>query len=287
LPGWRLPSPYDTHSEARWIVTSVVAWVGVDSRGPASVYIATDSRISWPPSKEAWDQGRKTFASRRFPDVAGYWGDVLFPTVTLSQFFEQLDLGVAATAQSNSKTRAEALERSLRLSLKAMPARQRRSFTVVHAARDDDEMSSRFFLRSLSWSPSGGWTKRTARIPKVSSAVEFGGTGMVATKLQLERWERSSSAGTSRSVFSAFVEGLLAGDDPLSGGAPQLVGIYRKGSGRAFGTVIDKHRYLYGAPVTAKRLIREIEWRNELFERVSGTTRKRVPDAQSHARPSR
>ena len=28
-------------------MTLLVAWTGIDSRGPASVYIATDSRLSW------------------------------------------------------------------------------------------------------------------------------------------------------------------------------------------------------------------------------------------------
>lgn len=265
-------------------MTSVVVWVGVDSHGPASAYVATDSRISW--RKEAWDHGRKTFASARFPDVAGYWGDVLFPVVALSQFFTNLDLGAIVRDGATSDLRFSALEQAMRTSLAAVPASQQRAFTVVYASRDDQGMASRFGIRTLSWQPAGGWTRRTVHIPTSSSAVRLGGSGAGVTEVHLKRWNESTEGGTSRAVYSAFVDGLLAGDDPYSGGAPQLVGLYRIGSGRSFGTVLGRRRFLHGAAVHAAAVGDEVEWRNELFERVTPTTRKRRPGAQRHARPS-
>jgi hypothetical protein len=67
-------------------MTSLVAWVGADSHGPASLNIAADSRISWAVRRSAayhWDQGKKVFASSTVPLVIGFVGDVLFPALVL------------------------------------------------------------------------------------------------------------------------------------------------------------------------------------------------------------
>jgi hypothetical protein len=73
----------------------------------------------------------------------------------------------------------------------------------------------------------------------------------------------------------------------LSGGGPQLVGLYRKGPGRTFGTVFGGKRYFAGAPVARDAASSDtVEWRNELFERVDGVTARRLDGAQPHARPS-
>lgn len=56
-------------------MTSLVVWTGVDSRAPASIYLASDSRLSWD-NGDTWDFGRKVFASHRYPDILGYYGEV-------------------------------------------------------------------------------------------------------------------------------------------------------------------------------------------------------------------
>lgn len=267
-------------------MTSVVVWVGVDNRGPASAYIATDSRFSWHAGRsiETWDQGRKTFASTRFADIAGYWGDVLFPVVSLSQFFESLDAGVIAGSNVASEARFRALERFLRTGFAAVPPRQRMPFTIVHAARDGELMASKFHIRTISWT-GGAWRRMSLSIPAGSSAVEFGGSGGNVTRFFLAKWNSSGQGGTSRAVYSAFVDGLVAQTDGLTGGGPQLVGLYRIGCGRAFGTIVQRRRYLLGAPVASRSVGSEVEWRNELFERVSGAKLVRLRTARRHTRP--
>lgn len=67
-------------------MTALVAWVGADSRGPASLNIAADSRITWRPENSSahhWDQGKKVFASSSVPLVIGFVGDVLFPASSI------------------------------------------------------------------------------------------------------------------------------------------------------------------------------------------------------------
>jgi hypothetical protein len=75
-------------------LTSLVVWVTVDQRGPASAYIATDSRISWPtgPTEATqWDGARKMYSTTKLAHIMGYVGDVLFPALTLPVVAAQLD----------------------------------------------------------------------------------------------------------------------------------------------------------------------------------------------------
>lgn len=270
-------------------MTTIVVWVGVDTHGPASAYIASDSRISWSLKKTIdgkWDWGRKTFASTRFPDIAGYWGDVLFPAITLSQFFANLDLGVVAPFGGNSIGRFQSLEKMLRLSQSQMSRRYREPFSVIYVSRDGEGLSGSFRIRTISWSSTDGWSRKTLHLPSRSGVIQLSGSGLDVAQAYLAKWNKSAAGGTSRAVFSAFVDGLNSGADPHSGGPPQLVGLYRIGFGRTIGTVVGRMRYLNGMPVTARTPGETVEWRNELFERASGKTKRRLKGAQMHERPS-
>jgi hypothetical protein len=71
-------------------MTSLICWVGIDQRGPSSVYFASDSRVTWG-GKTPWNHARKLFAARKYPHIFGYCGDVLFPTQALGQIVEMID----------------------------------------------------------------------------------------------------------------------------------------------------------------------------------------------------
>jgi hypothetical protein len=74
-------------------MTTLVTWVGVDSRGPASLYLASDSRFTWQPGA-SWDFGCKLFTARRHPEILGYCGDVLFSSHALGQAVQLIDASV-------------------------------------------------------------------------------------------------------------------------------------------------------------------------------------------------
>ena len=71
-------------------MTTLISWVGADQRGPASIRLAADSRISWSLSgseQKKWDFGKKLFASHSGPEIVGYCGDVLHdPRREISRF---------------------------------------------------------------------------------------------------------------------------------------------------------------------------------------------------------
>lgn len=262
-------------------MTSIVSWVGVDQRRPASIYIASDSRITWD-GGDPWDHGRKCFASAVRPHIFGYWSDVLFPALSLPTIMQRIDEGFFGDDRPEI---GQSAYESLRSLWATYPQRQKRSFGILHAFRVHESMESEFRLTVSTYDAAKNmWAYEEAEMPGSSSLLQIHGSGGASIRHASAQWEKSNAAGTSRAAFSAFAEALKAGTDPLSGGGPQLVGLYRKGPGRTFGTVFEKRRFFAGAPVARDSAWNDdVEWRNELFERVSGVTARRVDVAQVHS----
>ncbi len=233
-------------------MTSLISWVAIDSRGPASFYVASDSRISW--ARDAhWDMGRKLFTCRHSPDLFGYCGDVLFPSLLLSQVSQLLDL--ESKISRSADVRHAAVMHLAEASLERYPIAQRRAFTILHCSRDSSGMTSVFHLWRISWDPFGGWSDGKIKLPTESVLILAVGSGGSAVASYDDAWRRSEAGRTSRAVFSAFCDSLRSGSDPFSGGAPQLVGLYRIGVGESFGIIYQNARYLLGLPTASEEAV--------------------------------
>lgn len=264
-------------------MTSLVSWAGVDSRGPASIYIATDSRISWGPGS-TWDAGRKVFAGRSRPEVFGYVGDVLFPSLVLGQVADMVETPLASDGP-DAPARFQRIKDLLKSAFESLPASQRRAFQIAYARRQGEGMEAQFRFFALSWSESAGWQSKEENVRGVSDSIVIWGSGSSTVQLWKERWNKSSQGGTSRAVFSSLCDAVGSGNDPLSGGAPQLVGLYRVGSARTIGVVHDGRPFVYGLQVEpADHAGDRLEWRNRLFERCDARG-SRLVSAQPHHSP--
>jgi hypothetical protein len=158
-------------------MSSLAAWVGVDSRGPASVYFASDSRVTWAASDTTWDCGRKTFASPTSSDIFAYCGDVLFPSLVLGQVEGLLARGIPFSDADTAIKRHEAVKVMAEQSFSGYPGPNRNAFTILHAARDNSGMSSRFRLWRLDWSRIAGWKDEEIELPTESVLVLAVGSG--------------------------------------------------------------------------------------------------------------
>ena len=261
-------------------MTTIVAWAGVDQRRVASVYIASDSRISWGDS-HFWSQGRKTFASATTPHIFGYWGDVLFPSMAIPTVLDELAAGVMRRRGSAFGD----IGSSIRRLWTDYPKQEQRDFGIVMAIRRRESMDAVFELAIMTFeAASQTWDIKEIDMPQSSARLHVAGSGTREVRDAEDLWEVSGQTGTSRAVFSAFTEALAQGDDPYSGGAPQLVGLHRIGPGIRFGTVYRGKRYIAGARVTQRAArIAQIKWFNELFERTDGARTTRLPNAQRHS----
>ncbi|MFN9622371.1 MAG: hypothetical protein ACK587_06000 [Cyanobacteriota bacterium] len=271
-------------------MTSLIAWAGIDSRGPSSIYIASDSRISWDGSGAIkWDQGRKVFAASQTPEIFGFCGDVLFPSIFLSQLTGILvDNGVRPI--TNAKGRAEAILEYTKSGHDGFPLHGGGdSFTIHYCCREGENMKGTFHVYVITYShASYTWSMEKREIPKKSGLVFVGGSGETALKTWQDRWQSTSQGGTSRAIFSAFCDSLDSNHDPKTGGAPQLVGIKRSFRASHYGILWKDNRYELGFKLPPDRLAhpKSVEWMNSLFERCDPSAMKPLPSAKRHHKPS-
>ena len=206
------------------------------------------------------------------------------PAVFLARFASMLDRGLLA-GKDNGDLRHDALVRHAKDALDAAPTGRREPFGIVHCARDGTGMRATFRAWWTTWSATSGWVDHRLPLPDHSALAFAYGTGAAAVETANLAWSSSLAGRTSRAVFSAFCDALRSGQDPRSGGGPQLVGLYRKGCGEMFGVIFHGTPYLLGMRASESMNLGIVEWRNELFERCDPSSLRRLPDAQPHARP--
>jgi hypothetical protein len=272
-------------------MTLLVAWAGIDTHGPASIYLASDSRISWRGAAH-FDYGRKVFAFNRWPDILGYCGDVLFPSIVLNQIVDLADAGLLFAQSFSCKQKFQAIVDKLNDLVEPYPYFQSgladNELYIIHASRDPDD-NHKFFCHTISWSSKDKWRGEEKPLPKTSGVLFSLGTGAIEFDRNYTRYAAGPNRDTSRNVFHCFCDSVDQIQTPSVGGAPQLVGIYRKPTSTAFtsGVVYNGKRYFLGAHVDNLRGFDLIEWRNSNFERCDGRTLKRLPDAQLQPDPLR
>lgn len=271
-----------SHSDdSRYIpVTSFQVWAGVDSRSVSSLNIVSDSRISWG-EHHRWDQGRKVYAAQAQPHIAGYWGDVAFPALALPQFLDQVNFGLLE-ARSTEEWKKLLVEK-LRGLWRTYPDEEKRNFGVAHGYRLGSGMRCQFGLTILSYNRrSDRFNAVSVSMPSTSAILHIEGSGASSLRTSHIRWNESEHSGTSRAAFAGFCDSIQSGEDPYTGGSPQIVSLYRDRGGQMIGTVTMRKRHFGGAPIDKLSSTSPVEWRNELFERVDGQSKRRLPGAQRH-----
>ena len=272
-------------------MTTLLAWVAADQRGPASIRIAADSRISWSSPNGTvlrnWDFGRKIFASHRHPDVSGYCGDVLFPTQTLGQIIELIDRDAFFPAGAGPGDRVQLIVAALERAANGYPAEEARDFTIVHCTRVGEYMGAEFEVSAVAFSAGKAGSVSRVVVPSSSGVVAVLGSGANQYKSHLARWQASDVRGTSRAMFSSFCEFLSAQSDPHTGGPPQLAGLLRKGPAKSFGTIWNGNLYLMGMEMDGSWGSSEFDCYNSLFEICDPTTLQRRDGAQPQPSPFR
>jgi hypothetical protein len=262
-------------------MTSLAAWIGVDQRGPASLYIASDSRFTYPDGRIAYE-GQKTFVSRLTADIFAYCGDVQLPSTFLK---EVESIGIPSIASAHER-HVHLIGRASQL-LAESNLSSRQAFSIVHGARDGFGMQATFHLWTTSWSPEVGWVDVVEHLPTESVLALAAGSGATPVTRQHVAWRQSDVGRTSRAVFSAFCDAISSGEDPRTGGAPQVVGLFLRTNGEAIGVIREGQCFLKGSVVQSPSALAAsvVEWRNVLFERCDPLTKQIIVGAQRHARP--
>lgn len=265
-------------------MTTLFSWAGIDTHGPASIYIASDSRISWG-EQTTWDVGRKLFASKLHPEIFGYCGSVAFPIQILGQLIELIDNNLLFYDNDSVDTKLERVRLVIEKSYNEIPTNQKKQCKILYATRLDCKMSSSFHVARISVNVKS-ITAEWLNLPEKSGLIVRAGSGRTALKTWHEEWVGNPSSDphqsgmNSRYVYSAFSDALKSQQDSFSGGAPQLIGLYREGPARSFGIIHKEKRFLNGVEVYESPSFNSIEWRNERFERCCGESMQILKQAQ-------
>lgn len=267
-------------------MTTLIAWSGVDQRGPSSLYFASDSRITWGSHARRWEVGPKIFTSKNSPDIFGYVGEVLFPSLVLGQIIDCADEGLLGNFWGNAVDRNAAVETAIRTSLDHQSQFPQNDFEILHASRDDYGENCKYYIWRLSYSASNRGLKNEPILFSTnrSGLIVARGSGADTFNICECNLAITDQGRTSRSIFWAFCDALKSKSDPLTGGAPQLAGIYNKWNAKAFGLLFDGRYYFHGFPLCSDLRPNSIEWRDELFQRIDSATGKKIASAQVHAR---
>lgn len=269
-------------SYGNWMTSLAVA-IARDSRGPSALYIITDSRITWRTPAERWDAGRKTFASHVGPDIFGYCGDAYFLPMALGQVLSMSTHGVVNFDSYPAEKRHELVLSLLARSISMIATRFALPMTLFHGARDGEFMASKFRLwRSEIRPTSLTWSDTELEVRDQSYLAVLDGTGASHVRTYEGKMQSTPAAGTSRAAIHAFCQSLHSGNDPYSGGAPQLVGLWRKGPAKQFGFCWHGKYFIAGMEVPDSIEREKIVWFNNLFERCDGRTGRRIVGSASH-----
>lgn len=270
-------------------MTLVVSWIGVvEGRKPASAYIVSDSRISWGNGSAKFDNGRKVFGFKNTPDIMGYCGDVLFPSIVLNQIIEMADNGVLFEGNTTSHERFEKVIEKIQEQFDNYP-NEVSSITIstlkiIFISR---QKKYNFCCYIMEWKKGGKWHYNQIALPEKSDILLFMGSGEKEffEKFKIYRSDKNINSGTSRAIFHCFCDVLKNIKDPYCGGPPQLVGLYNIGNALNFGIIYNKKRYLLGVLVSSLSTYDSVQWRNELFERCDGETLAIIEGAQRLPNP--
>ncbi len=266
-------------------MTLVVSWIGIDSRKISSLYIASDSRISWG-NQAKFDSGRKVFGCKNHPVIIGYCGDVLFPSIVINQLVDLADQGFLFPKNSSNEDKFQLFYQKLKQQFDSYPSEingiTTETLEILFASRNGE---TDFFCRKIMWTKrSKAWAIEDLVFSTHSDKLFVIGSGKIEFEEKFAQFLKSNEAKTSRAVFQCFCETLENINDVYCGGAPQLVGLYNRFNSKQFGIIHENKRYLQGIELNDSSDYNGVEWRNKLFEICDGTTKKIKPDAQRQPR---
>ncbi len=262
-------------------MTLVISWIGVDQKktGPsiASIYIASDSRYTWEKLGK-FDYGTKVFGCATKPEIFGFCGDVLFPSVVLHQLIPQIDNGLLFGEVDDGQQKSLKIFNYISTSLKSYPPQfLGKTFTILHATRTN-KMFQLYTIKYLN----GQLESNLVPLPNYSTNVFSDGSGKAEFDVNWKSWEdnRHNNYRTSRGVYHCLDKTLREIKDFQTGGLPQVVGLYREGNCKLFGVINNLKKYIFGKESSEDIASNRIEWRNENFERIDPIALKLIEGAQ-------
>ncbi len=267
-------------------MTLIASWVSADDKRKgkklSALYFCSDSRFTWgggiSSQQDVYDEGKKIFGCINSPELFCYCGDVQFPTFTIQPLIDEIDKGLFFKSDSEFDEKKNMLFSYFNQKLNDYPTDVlAHPFAIYYATC----INYNFYCAKYSYDNSG-LSFASISLPNESTLVFYDGSGSSQFH---ERWIERDNAKmnehkTSRNVYRCVAEAIASGKDKMTGGSPQLMGIYRNGHLQPFGIIKDGKRFFQGRTLLDSEQLDNIEWRNDNFERVEPHTMNMLPGAQ-------
>lgn len=263
-------------------MTTLICWIAHDQEKPSSVYLASDSRLSWSDT-EYWDKGRKIFFSNKYPDILGYCGDVLFCSQVISQIMSYVDECNIFDGIHNAKDKIEIIKNVIFDALLDYPINYSNGIFEINYVTRENKYDFKIYV--LKWDKRTGWEDSEIPIQryidKRESLLLMKGTGGIKYRsFYNDHYKDSDLGGYSRSYFMCLDDFLEKNEDVRSGGVIQIAALYNSKTAQAYGVIKNNKRYIYGLEVERVNRNNNLRWVNEKFENCDITTMQRQEKAQ-------
>lgn len=274
-------------------MTTLQSWISYSDTGvythlPRAVYLASDSRITWGAADRRWEAGRKVFATNVEPHLFGFCGDVVLPALIIGQIVSAIDAGILFSNATSSDERHEAVLRAVARGVACAISTPTLDFVIHHLHRERAWPETLFRAWSIFYSSNRRTcTSSESSIPLTTGVVGSFGSGRQVANAHYKRWESTEAVGRSRAILASFCDSVSSGEDPLSGGPPQLAALYTDGPPVQIGMFIGGRRYMNGLEVDVGPSLLNAEWRDCLGQNINPETGGRVQGARRFARPNK
>ncbi len=264
-------------------MTLLVTWTGIDTHGPASVYIATDSRLTWG-AEGVFDHAVKTYIMHNFPAIFGYCGDALACQMIIAQTCALISSVIDPESATLSDV-AKLFARSMARSYGEYPRRfSTGSFTVVVCGKKALGASGNFECYRID-SNFEDTSMSEIDFPSESGPLVVEGSGAIEFQRVYAQHcvQENPNRSTSRDVFHSFMQAIQSGAEATVGPVAQIVSVIRKPDTGGFhcGIVSGGRRYINGQLIDADLLQDDAVWFNENFEITDPATKRRMKNAKT------
>jgi hypothetical protein len=274
-------------------VTTLQSWISYSDTGespelPRAVYLASDSRITWGVADRRWEAGRKVFAPSVEPHLFGFCGDVVLPALIIGQVVSAIDAGILFSDAASADERHETVLRAVKRGVASAVSTPTLDFAIHHLHRVKSWPETCFRAWSISYSSiTRTCISREVVIPLTTAVVGSFGSGRQAAREHLDRWQNTEAVGRSRTILASFCDSIRSGEDPLSGGPPQLAALYTSGPPVQIGMYVDERLFFNGLEVDVGTILLNAEWRDGLGQRIDPQTGAAAQGARRFARPNK
>ena len=260
-------------------MTTLISWKGVDAHGVTSIYIASDSRVTFS-EHTYFDNCRKVMASAKYPLIFGYCGDVTYPLFHIGAILSLIDSTEISCIGNNFDEHCYSICSILNSTSKKYLEFMNNRSTIIFAEREFEGANSVFKMCEFNFI-GRKYIEKRINIETSSPLIFVGGSG--ANKYKSKYQNEFNANNVSREVFWSLCSFIESDCDKNTGGSPQLAGLFKKGPAISHYVIWDESLSFCGTDISSTAhhgILKKVQCVNRDFELCDPITKTIKKGAQ-------